>query len=847
MMAARAICPHNASAVAAPLNASSQDPGLRHRREAADLGTREWWVFAALVVLLIGGSMLYLVQDYRAHRQESEHRLAAMTDVIFEFVQQVISVIDLTLRSIDDDRLSSDIVVSRSPRELHAILKSAQSVSPVLQGLGITDVDGKVVASATTPVPSGADLSDRDYFQMHRADMHQGLFIGHPVFTRPQNVVGLPVSRRLQTPGGAFAGVIAARVEPAYFTRFFGSTGADVVAVYRPDGVAIAHYPEIDLVAAAILPPANPIVTAAEAHPRGILLHASSSDGIERLTSYRTLGTPPLVVAVSFDASGIQKTWLTRAYPFFILLAGGLAFLSTIAFLVRRHERATDRALAETAEARATAEQLADVKGTFLANMSHEIRTPLGGILGYADLLLKSGLNGHQADWTVKLKSAGEQLLAVINDILDYSKLEAGNFTIDPKAVALPAAVDEVASMMLPQAAARGLQLTSELEPGLPKWIHADPVRLKQILFNLVSNALKFTDRGSISIKVARGRLADAKAAIELEVRDTGIGIPEEKIASVFQRFTQAETKASRGRGGTGLGLSISRRLAELMGGTLTLDSKVGVGTAVRLTLPLVAASPPAETAGTAPVAARTGHILLVDDLPMNLEIIGAMLKARGHQVTTVTHGMAAIDVSLAEDFDAILLDINLPDIDGYEVAREIRKLERPGRRTPILALTANALPEHISQALDAGMDGHVAKPVNEAALASQLAAVLSPSTATCDTFHVETQTPLIDVTAAAALRKLVGDERFEGLRNDVWENWRAFRAALAAQPLDTAQLAAEAHDMVSLSGNVGYLRLAQACREVSHLAGAGSADLGPAIDRMLTAADDTSREDGRG
>ncbi len=830
------------------MNGHSSDHGRKRRWTAAELGSREWRVFAALVLLLIVGSTIYLAQDYRSHQQESERRLAATTDIVTEFVQQLVSILDLTLASIDDDRLSDDIVISRSPHDLYPILKSAQSVSPMLQGLGITDAEGKVIASASTPQPSGADLSDRDYFHAHRDQGRQGLFIGRPVYSRPQNIPALPVSRRLQTPAGAFAGVIAARVDPAYFSTFFGSAGADAVAVYRPDGTPVARHPQIDLVAASVLPAAHPVVEQAKREARGVLLHVSPEDGVDRLTSYRTLVSPTLIVAVSLDAAGIQREWLTRTYPFFILFAGGLAFLFTIAFLVRRHERAAEQALAETAEARATAEQLADVKGTFLANMSHEIRTPLGGILGYADLLLKSALDSQQADWTVKLKSAGEQLLAVINDILDFSKLEAGNFTIDSKPLALPVAVDEVASMMLPQAAARGLQLTSELEPGLPKWIRADPVRLKQILFNLVSNALKFTDRGSVSIKVTRGRLADSKAAIELEVRDTGIGIPEEKIASVFQRFTQAETKASRGRGGTGLGLSISRRLAELMGGTLTLDSKVGAGTAVRLTLPLVAASPQSDAAGTTPVATRTGHILLVDDLPMNLEIIGAMLKAQGHQVTTVTHGMAAIDVSLAEDFDAILLDINLPDIDGYEVAREIRKLERPGRHTPILALTANALPEHVRQALDAGMDGHVAKPANESMLASQLAAVLSPSSsAMAAAPHVEAQTPLIDGATSTSLRKLIGEERFDGLKDEFWEKWRAFSAALATARLDTARLATQAHDMVSLAGNLGYLRLAQACREVSHLAGGGSADLGPATRRMLAAADDTAREDRRG
>ena len=829
------------------MNEPAGKPTPDHRWTAADLGSREWRVFAALVVLLIVGSVIYLAQDYRAHWRESERRLAAATDVIVEFVQQVISIVDLTLRSVDEDRLSNDIVVSRSPRELHAIMKSAQAVSPMLQGLGLTDAEGKVSASVASPEPSGVDLSDRDFFHAHKNDAHHGLFIGRPVFARPQNVVAIPVSRRLQSPVGAFAGVIAARVDPRYFSGFFGSTGADVVTVYKPDGTPIARYPEIDLVAAGILPPPNPVVARAATTPRGVLLHDSPVNGIERLTSFHALATPALIVAVSLDAANIRKAWLARTYPFFILLAGGLGFLFFIAFLVQKHERATARALEETAEARATAEQLADVKGTFLANMSHEIRTPLGGILGYADLMLKSGLTAQQSDWAIKLKSAGEQLLAVINDILDYSKLEAGNFTIDPTSVAPEVLVDEVCSMMSPLAEAHGLRLTSELEPGLPKWIRADPVRLRQILFNLVSNALKFTDKGSVAIKVERARLPGPKPAIEIAVTDTGIGIPEEKLASVFQRFTQAETKASRGRGGTGLGLSISRRLAELMGGTLTLDSQAGVGTTVRLTVPLVAASAPSEAAGSAPVAMRTGRILLVDDLPMNVEIIGAMLAAQGHQVTTVTRGMDAIDTAIAGEFDAILLDINLPDIDGYEVAREIRKLEPSGRRTPILALTANALPEHVRQALDAGMDGHVAKPANESVLARQLAAVLSPSsTAAGDQPGV--RTPLIDTATANALRQLVGKERFDALRDGFWEQWGKFRADLSGGGLDAESLAAKAHDMVSHAGNVGYLGLAEACRELSHLAKAGTApDLQPLIARILEIADATSREEQRG
>jgi len=811
------------------------------RRAILDIARHGRLMLAALVVLLVGASSAYLVVDYNMHWRESERRIEATTGIVAEFVQQVFTIIDLALHSVDEDRLTAEIVITRSPKDIVPILRGAQAQSPVLQGLVVADAEGRVVASALEGTSSTTDLSDRPFFEVHRDDPSVGLLVSRPVVSRPEGAVVTPVSRRVSNLDGSFSGMVAARVDPASFISFFRVAGADLVTLLRADGVVLARFPEIDLVNAAAVPQSSILAAARDAR-RGTLMSRSAVDGIVRLAAYRALSEPPVVVTAAVEAASVNRAWLARASPFFALLAGGLAFLVVIAWLVQRHERATHAALAETAAAREAAEHAAAAKATFLANMSHEIRTPLGGMLGYADLLLKSSLDGRQADWAVKLKSAGEQLLAVINDILDFSKLESGNFHIDPRTVALHSAIDEIHSMMVPQAEARGLALDRTLEPSLPKWIRIDPVRLKQILMNLVSNAIKFTDKGGVSLSVARARLPGAGVALAFEVKDTGIGIPEDKLASVFERFTQAETKASRGRGGTGLGLSISRRLAELMDGTLTLDSKVGGGTTVRLLVPLVAASEPPPQAATVALAERTGRILLVDDLPMNLEIAGAMLAAHGHQVTTATSGVEAIDLALSMQFDAILLDINLPDLDGYEVAREIRKLEPPDRRTPILALTANALPEHIAQAMSAGMDGHVAKPIEERALTGELAAVLG-ARASADGAKPARETPLIDEQAADTLRRILGRDRMDGLKTSFWQTWDTFLASTAKPAMDRRRLAADTHDFVSHAGNVGYLRLADACRELSHLASRDSAaDLAPLVQRVRTVAEATRR-----
>ena len=805
----------------------------------ADIVARGRVVFAGLILLLVGASALYLKTDYDLHRADVATRVATFADSMAEHVQQVFTIVDLALRSIDADQSTAEIVASGPLEDLHQVLKLAQSQSPAMQGLGVIGPKGTTVASATLPQPMPTDLADRDYFLHHRDNRSSVMLISTPVLGRPQNVPAIPVSRRIEAADGSFAGVVAARVDPKYFLRLFSTIGADGVAIFRLDGTAIARYPEVDLLSAKPLPATSPVLARGALESHGTFVGTSPIDGIERIAAFRRIDGLGLIVTASNDMSSVRSAWLARTYPFFLLGTICVVFLVIVALLVQRQARDAAALVSATALAKRNAEQAAEVKGTFLANMSHEIRTPLGGIIGYTDLLLKADQPADQRDWTVKLRSAGEQLLAVINDILDYSKLEAGDFTVAAHPTPLPSLIDEVISLMSAQARARGLFLQSDLEEGLPAWIRVDAVRLRQILINLLSNAIKFTDRGSVIVSVSR--LAGAEPILSIIVADTGVGIPKAKLPTIFERFTQVETNVSRGRGGTGLGLSISRRLAELMGGTLTLESEEGVGTTVELRLPLEEA-PAREPASTPSLAAvRPGRLLLVDDLPMNLEIAGAMLRSQGHEVETASRGTEAIDRALAGQFDAILLDINLADLDGYEVAAEIRKREPAGRRVPILALSANALPEHILKAIAAGMNGHIAKPIDERLLASQLAAVLSSPD---DGRGGPARLPLIDEAAADTIRRLLGKERLLGFKRAFWSVFESF--AERAPRLDRESFARESHDLISHAGNVGYMRLSDACRQASDAArdpfGAFDAR---SIERIVEVAGDTRRADG--
>ncbi|HWA61675.1 MAG TPA: ATP-binding protein [Caulobacteraceae bacterium] len=369
-------------------------------------------------------------------------------------------------------------------------------------------------------------------------------------------------------------------------------------------------------------------------------------------------------------------------------------------------------------EAKQRAEAAAEAKSEFLANMSHEIRTPLTGIIGFADLLDRADDLGPQSRAHVRrIVTSGQSLLAVVNDILDFSKLEAGRLTLDPQPFDLRRFLEDTVAAFEVQARTKGLALELAVSDAAPAGVVADAARLRQVLVNLIGNALKFTAAGGVRIEAswADGRL-------DVAVRDTGVGIPAEKLDRLFQRFSQVDGSVSRRYGGAGLGLSICKSLVELMGGDIAVTSAENAGS----TFAFWIAAPEGEAATAEPVAAEDPdappcNILLVDDLEANRELIGTLLTALGQSVRTANGGAEAISAAMAETFDLILMDLQMPGMDGFAAARAIRELASPNRFTPILALSANVLPEHVLASAAAGMNGHLGKPVVIADLATAL------------------------------------------------------------------------------------------------------------------------------
>jgi PAS domain S-box-containing protein len=509
-------------------------------------------------------------------------------------------------------------------------------------------------------------------------------------------------------------------------------------------------------------------------------------------------------------------------------------------FVVARDISARQAHAEELSRAKEAAERASQAKTQFLASMSHEIRTPLNAILGFASLARDRRDRDPELRRQMELiQKAGESLLTIINDVLDLSKIEAGRIELEERPLALRGLVEDCLSLTCGLATQKGIALECLVSPSIPARIVADEARLRQVLLNLLNNAVKFTASGSVVLSVVPVR--DGRA-LTVSITDTGIGISPERSALLFQDFVQGDGSINRQYGGTGLGLSISRRLITLMGGDIGVASVVGQGSTFHFTLPLIEAEPEidadAAQGPSEPHVVTPRAILLVDDLSINLEIVGEMLRSAGHRVTFASDGPSAIAAYRQDRHDLILMDVQMPDMDGLETTRRIRDLDGQARQVPVIALTANVFSQQIESYRDAGMNDHLGKPLHRDALLAMIERWTSPAERDAGSASTDAEAgpPALDRKCQSELARLIGVEKAHELLMRFREELPDRFSSAAPEALK-----ADAHALASTAGLLGFAKLSAAAGALEQAIETGG-DVSPQLSAVLAGRKDVLR-----
>jgi len=590
--------------------------------------------------------------------------------------------------------------------------------------LSLVDQKGKIVMSSLKKIEQPIDVSDRNYFRVFQKNAkNKHLYISGPLKDRVTGLWAIQIARPLYR-HGEFEGVVAVSVSPNMMTEFAAKLGFrshSVSAVVRDSGQIIGRYPTQEmfygreLIRRDFLNPDSPKV----GHYRGF----SQIDGQERLFGYSKL---PKYAIVSLVGESITDVFEPYSAYFRVLITGAVLFSLVIlgVFSLLYHSLREMEAMQQQLKvSKQLAEAANAAKSYFLATMSHEIRTPINGVVGMTSLLLDDSLTDSQRKKANIIASSAHALLLIVNDVLDFSKIEAGKFELEVLDFNLHQLLDEISQLYALKSHEKSLVFNKVLDDDVPQWVRGDPTRLRQVLDNLLSNALKFTSAGEVRLHVTRVGCSNDQDLVHFQVSDTGIGLSPQAQQKLFSAFEQADVSTTRKFGGTGLGLAICKQIVELMNGTIGVQANQNGGALFWFTVPLKQGQPVSTVKLAAPkrlepVALRQ-RILLAEDNSTNQIIAQGMLRKLGYQdVDTAEDGLDVLEKVKNKDYDLILMDCHMPKMNGFQATEQLRA---QGYVRPIIAITANAVKGDRETCLAAGMDDYIAKPLTLESLGNML------------------------------------------------------------------------------------------------------------------------------
>ena len=714
--------------------------------------------------------------------------------------------------------------------------------------IAVIDKSGMMVTSSKMLYPQKpVDLSDREHYRVHRDRRGDNLFISKPVLGRASGKWSVQFTRPLLDDGGEFNGVIVVSLDPDKLTRIYshldlGKQGG-VVIVGEDNIIRAGTGDYASMLGKTFVSSAMP--TRKVGPSAAVSTEIEYHEGTTLIAAKTPIEGYPLRVVVLGGSS-----WMLKVYAVILsaVLFTGLVVYATFAAIRYRLRESSlleeqNRFLVE----KQVAEAASKTKGEFLAVMSHEIRTPLNGVLGALDLIKTEPLSKTAAGHLEIASSSGEYLLSLIDDILVFSKLEDGQFKFEESPQSLREIFNSLDSLFRPLTEKAGNQLVIEVSEKMPDSVMVDAVRLRQVLINLLSNANKFTSSGTITLTGILIEQNDENATLHFAVTDTGIGIPAEKQSVIFEKFKSLDSTFSRRTDGTGLGLAICDEIVRAKGGQIKVESEYGKGScfSFKLTFEIAAeatAASSSEIADDRPT--RRLRILLAEDNPTNAYIGTQYLVADGHEVIHAENGQQAVEHAQTEHFDLIFMDISMPEKDGLTAAREIRDGDGRSKATPIIALTAHAVPGTGEKITEAGMNAYLTKPIRRAKLLEATRRLASLTTPTHE-LAITAADPVIDFSELEEFFEDRNIDESSPLMAIFVAELEAKRSALLAviEARDVHGAGLIAHAIFGSASTVGAARLASLCKHIERHAELSETFDWSTAESALKALDDTVAE----